>query len=385
MFWKQWLVAGLTAAGIAAGVPNAQAGDLKITIPKRSHPTPIQRLNREGVEALRRHNYEKAETAFYKAYLFDPDDPFTLNNLGYIAELQGQVDRARRFYELAERQATDAVIDQSTSRRLEGRSVKEALAAPDLPRQINRDNVEAMRLFSQGRAPEADLLLQSTLRSDPRNIFTLNNLGVAKEMEGESQEALKYYDAASATHSDAPAVVTLNRAWRGKPVSTMATQNGKALRIRLAKQNPLDAQVAEFNLRGVSAVNRNDLSTADTDFRQAYALDPNNAFALNNIGFVAEIEGDRETAEFFYDSAQRAGGATRKVGLATRRSAEGLKLSQVAADSGTKVETKVTQDREVGRRQHEPIALRRRDDSFVDEPAAVPVSTPSPDQSPPSR
>jgi Flp pilus assembly protein TadD len=373
------------AAGIAAGAQRAQAGDLKITVPKRSHLTPIQRLNREGVEALRKHNYEKAETLFYKAYLFDPDDPFTLNNLGYIAELQGQVDRAQRFYELAGQQATDAVIDQATSRRLQGRSLKEALAVPDLPRQINRDNVEAMRLFSQGRAPEADLLLQTTLRSDPKNIFTLNNLGVAKEMEGESEEALKYYDAASAVHSDAAAVVTLNRSWRGKPVTAMAAQNGKALRTRMEKQNQLDAQVAELNLRGVSAVNRNDLSTADKDFRQAYALNPNNAFALNNIGFVAEIEGDRETAEFFYDGAQKAGGATQKIGLATRRSAEGLKLSQVAADSDAKVEGKVTQDREVGRQQHEPIVLRRRDNSLVDEPATPPAKTvPLTENPPPS-
>jgi Flp pilus assembly protein TadD len=381
MLWKRWLAGGVIAAGIAAGTPLAHAGDLKVTIPRNSHLTPIQRLNREGVEALRRHNYEKAETLFYKAYLFDPDDPFTLNNLGYIAELQGQVERAQRFYELAGQQATDAVIDQSTSRRFEGHSLKEALAIPDLPRQINRDNVEAMRLFSQGRAPEADLLLQATLRSDPRNIFTLNNLGVAKEMEGESQEALKYYEAASSAHSDAAAVVTLNRAWRGKPVTAMAAQNGKELRSRLEKQNALEAQVAEFNLRGVSAVNRNDLSTANKDFRQAYALNPNNAFALNNIGFVAEIEGDRETAEFFYKSAQAAGGS-HKVGLASRRSAEGLNLSLVAADSGAKVETKVTQEQEVLRGQHEPIVLRRRDDSLVDEPTTPPPGNASQSDSP---
>jgi Flp pilus assembly protein TadD len=373
MSYRQWVAGAVIAAGIAAGAQSAQAGDLKITLPKRSHLTPIQRLNREGVEALRRHNYEKAETLFYKAYLFDPDDPFTLNNLGYIAELQGQVDRAQRFYELAGQQATDAVIDQSTSRRLEGRSLKEALVVPDLPRQINRDNVEAMGLFSQGRAPEADLLLQATLRSDPKNIFTLNNLGVAKEMEGESKEALKYYDAASAIPSNAAAVVTMNQSWRGKPVAEMTAQNGKALRSRMEKQDQLDAEVAEFNLRGVSAANRNDLNTAIKDFRRAYSLNPNNAFALNNIGFVSEIEGDRETAEFFYDSAQKAGGATQKIGLATRRSAEGSKLSQVAADSDTRVEDKVKQDREVGRRQHEPIVLRRRDNSLVEEPATPPV------------
>jgi Flp pilus assembly protein TadD len=385
MLWKRWVAGGVLVAGIGGGGSSALAGDVKITLPKRSQLTPIQRLNREGVEALRKHNYEKAEGLFYKAYLFDPDDPFTLNNLGYIAELQGQVDRARRYYELAGQQATDAVIDQATSRRVEGQSVKEALSVPDLPRQINRDNVEAVRLLSQGRAPEADLLLQRTLQKDPQNIFTMNNLGVAKEMEGESQEALKYYDAVSATHSDAAAVVTLNRSWRGKPVTEMAAQNAKELRGRMEKQNMREAQVAEFNLRGVSAINRNDLKAADKDFRQAYALDPNNAFALNNIGYVAEIEGDRETAEFFYSNAQNAGGAVQKVGLATRRSAEGLRLSQVAADSDAKVETKVAQDRDARRRQREPIVLRRRDNSVVDEPTTPPTGTAIAPQNPQSR
>ena len=51
----------------------------------------MQRLNREGVEAVKRHDYEKAEALFLKAYLYDPADPFTLNNLGYISELQGQL------------------------------------------------------------------------------------------------------------------------------------------------------------------------------------------------------------------------------------------------------------------------------------------------------
>ena len=56
--------------------PNfARAGDLKITIPRRSILTPVQRLNREGVDAVRKHNLKKAEELFYKAYLLDPTIP----------------------------------------------------------------------------------------------------------------------------------------------------------------------------------------------------------------------------------------------------------------------------------------------------------------------
>lgn len=376
--WKRWVVVAVFVTAVMGWGLELEARDLKITIPRRGQLTPIQRLNRQGVEAIRKHDYEKAEAVFYKAYLLDPDDPFTLNNLGYISELKGQVDRARRFYELAGQLASDAVIDQATLQRVQGQPLKAALAIADLPMQINHDNVEAVRLLSEGRGPEADLLLEQTLKKDPQNVFTLNNLGVAKDMEGESEEALKLYDAAAAAHSDAAAVVTLDHSWRGKPVSEMAAENARLLRTRMENQNNIEARVVNFNLRGVSAINRNDLRAADQAFRQAYALDPNNAFALNNIGYVAEMEGDRETAEFFYNSARSAGGANQTVGLATRRSAEGEKLAQVAADNGAKVDTRVAQEREERRRHREPILLRRRDNSIVEEPATPPQNTTPP-------
>src|SRR5580704_3509075 len=109
------------AVMVGLGSGNAWAGDLKITLPKRSELTLVQRLNRDGVEALRRQQYEKAEGIFFKAYLFDPGDPFTLNNLGYISELQGQLERAQKFYKLAWEQASDAIIDRSNAKSLEGK------------------------------------------------------------------------------------------------------------------------------------------------------------------------------------------------------------------------------------------------------------------------
>jgi len=380
MSWKRWVLAGVISFTVGWAL-GARAGDVKITVPKRSHMTPVQRLNQEGVNAIRKHSYEKAETLFYKAYLLDPDDPFTLNNLGYISELQGQVDRALSFYALAGQQATDAVIDRASSRHVEGHSIKDVLAIPDQPLQINHDNVEAVRLLSQGRGPEADLFLTKVLAKDPNNVFTLNNMGVAKEMEGDSQAALKYYDTAAAGPSEASAVVTLNRSWRGKPVNEVAAQNARNLRTRLAKQESPELKVAELNIQGVSAINRNDAASADQAFRKAYALDPNNAFAVNNIGYLAEIEGDRETAQFFYDKAQTVAGANARVGLATRHSAEGSRLSQVASQNDVKVEAKVRQERDARRNQPQPVQLRRRDNTVVEEPAVPPA----PQQGPPAR
>jgi Flp pilus assembly protein TadD len=250
MFGKPLDVLVLVAMLVAAGGRNAHAGDLKITLPKRSQLTPVQRLNREGVEAIRKQQYEKAESLFYKAYLFDPADPFTLNNLGYISELQGQLGRAQKLYGLASEQATDATIDRSSAEQLAGKPMREALGnLKDVPMQVNRMNVEAIRLLSDDRAPEAETVLDKALAVDPRNVFTLNNLGVAKEARGDYDEALKYYTQVADAHSLEPVIVTLNRAARGKPVSEVAAESAKKLRERMQNAATAQARAALLAVR----------------------------------------------------------------------------------------------------------------------------------------
>src|ERR1700742_2631196 len=110
-----------------SGISLSCAQDLKITLPRHSDLTPVQRLNRDGVDAVRKLQYERAESLFYKAYLYDPSDPFTLNNLGYIAELQGQLDRAQNFYKLAAEQGTNAFVDVSNEKEPQGKRMSYAL------------------------------------------------------------------------------------------------------------------------------------------------------------------------------------------------------------------------------------------------------------------
>jgi Flp pilus assembly protein TadD len=368
------IVAAIIAVTVGWAPRSAWAGDLKLTLPKRSELTLVQRLNRDGVDALRKQQYEKAETLFYKAYLFDPADPFTLNNLGYISELQGQLDRAQKFYSLASEQASDAVIDRTNTKSLEGKPMRAAFGSlNDVPMQVNRMNVEAIQLLSEGRASEANLLLQQALALDPRNTFTLNNLGVTSESQGDYEQALTFYMAAADSHSSEPVVVTLNHDWRGKPVSMMAADSARRLRERMQKAATDQAQAALFAVRGVSATNGNDWPAAKQDFLRSYSLDPNSAFSLNNVGYVAEKEGDLETAQFFYTRAQKAEHANERVGLATRSSAEGKHLSTVIADSDQKVGGEIVQENQARRRQTGPIELKHRDNTPVLEPTVLPT------------
>ena len=375
MFAKGLSLLAILAVVVGSVPENARAGDLKLTLPKRSHLTPVQRLNREGVDAIQKHNYEKAETLFYQAYLFDPADPFTLYNLGYVSELKGQLDRAQKLYGLASEQATDAVIDRTSVQQLEGKPMRDAFGTlKDVPMQVNRMNVEAIRLLSQGRAPETLILLQKVLALDPHNTYTLNNLGVAKEFRGDYEEALKYYTAAADSQSSEPVIVTLNREWRGKPVSQMAADSARKLRERMQNAATAEAQAALLTVRGVSATNHNDWDVARQDFLKAYSLNPYSAFSLNNIGYLAERDGDLETAQFFYERARKAEDAKVKVGLATRQSAEGMRLFAVAADSDQKVDGEITQENEARRQHPGPVGLKHRDNTPVVEPVPQPAT-----------
>lgn len=362
----------ILAACLIAAAP-LYAKDLRIPIPKRSKPTPVQQLNRDGVKAVQKHDYAKAKNLFYRAYLLDPNDPFTLNNLGYVSELEGDLERAQRFYSLAAELNSDAVVDRASNPLAEGRPVsKVAGNAGDTGVEINRYNVQAIALLMKDRAPEADLVLQKALALDNRNPFTLNNLGFAREKEGEYEEALHFYNAAAATHSEEPIVVAVNRDWRGKAISEIAAENAKKLGKLMRKEEDVEARVARLNLRGVSAMNRNDHRTARQLFEQAYKLNHDDAFTLNNMAYLAELDGDRETADFYYARAKEANRNGAKVTFASRRDVEGRKIGDLADETDQMVLGRMEAARQLRERMGGPVLLRRRDNSLVIEPAEPP-------------
>ncbi len=369
---------GFAVVLASSAFQHSWARDLKITVPRRSQVTPVQRLNREGVDAVRKQQYEKAESLFLKAYLYDPADPFTLNNLGYISELQGKLDRALKFYQLAAEQGSAAGIDRSNAKQLEGKPIEYALSGvKDAPLRVNHLNVEAIELLSENRNSEANRLLQKALTADPQNTFTLNNLGVARESLGDYDGAVKYYDEAAAARSSEPVVVTLDRSWRGKPVSRMAAKSAKRLKQRIKEADTPDAQAALLAVRGVSATNENNWEEAKKDFLKAYSLDPGSAFSLNNLGYVSERDGDIETAHFFYAKAQKADGSDSKIGLASQAEAEGKHLVAIANDSDQKVNGEIDQFRRARRGETGDVELQHRDGTPAGQDA-TPAEPPAP-------
>jgi Flp pilus assembly protein TadD len=330
----------------------------------RSKLSPVQKLNRLGVEAVKHRDYEKAEKLFYKAYLYDPADPFTLNNLGYVSELQGQLDKAHKFYELAAEQGSDANIDVSDIKHLQGKPMKSALVdLKDEPMRVNRQNINAMRLLEQGRGFEALAMLKDTLRLDPNNAFTLNNLGVASEAVGDLEGALKYYAAAASSRSNEKIIVTVDKKSRGRSVSSTAEASAKRVQKLIEKSNPSEASAVMYTLRGVYEANQNNWTAAREDFLHAYALDPESSFSLNNRGYVAEHEGDLESAQFFYEKARRAMDANSRVGMATDMTAENKPIGMAATSSNEKVDTALDVYSERRHSEKAPVELTPRDNN----------------------
>ena len=348
---------------LLATLLHAEEKTLRINIPKHTKPTPVQAFNRDGVKAIEKHDYERAKKLFYKAYLLDPDDPFTLNNLGYMAELDGDVERAQRFYQLAQEQNSEATVDRSSNDDNKGKTVASVAGhAQTSGVQMNVLNVEAISLLNHDRVAEADIVLQKALRLDPRNPFTLNNMGYTKEKEGELEAALNFYRSAADVNSKEPVIVTVNKAWRGQAISKVADNNAKKVQSALKKETTIEAEVARLNQRGVSALNRNDRATGRKYFLQAYKLEPEDAFTLNNMGYVAELDGDRESADYYYAKAKEAENHDRHVTLASRREDEGKKLVDVADKNDNKAEASLQAQQELNRRQGKtPVLLERRD------------------------
>ncbi|MBZ5505058.1 MAG: hypothetical protein LAO78_06190 [Acidobacteriia bacterium] len=373
------VVPSLLVLSLFGGAVSAGAQQVRIPLPKKSKYTPVQALNRDGVAALKKRDIGKAKRLFYKAYLIDPNDPFTLNNLGYVAELEGSLDRAQRYYDQAQANTSEAIVDKSTAEEMQGKTVATVAGhTAEGAMKVNGLNSEALGLLNRDRAPEADVVLQQALKLDPNNPFTLNNMGFAKEKEGELEEAIRYYDRSAATGSREPIVIAFNKSWRGKPISEVAARNADDSRKELSKSQNLQDRVARLNVRGVSAMNRNDRKTARDNFQQAFKLDPNNSFAINNMGYLAELEGDKETAQSFYQQAQRAERARQKVMVSTRPELEGQTSGQVAEQSSTLVESSFAARAAARRRSGASPTLKTRDNHDVVEPKTKPSSNTTP-------
>jgi Flp pilus assembly protein TadD len=155
-------------------------------------------------------------------------------------------------------------------------------------------------------------------------------------------------------------IVAVNKSWRGRGISRIAAGNAKNARAALGEEDTVEARVARLNQRGVSALNRNHRADARKYFVQAYKLAPNDAFTLNNMGYVSELDGDRESADFYYAKAKGADNHERHVTLASRREDEGKRLVEVADQNDNKTDASLQAEQDLRRRSGKaPVLIER--------------------------
>ena len=161
----------------------------------------------------------------------------------------------------------------------------------------------------------------------------------------------------------------------------MAAASAKRLEDRMKKMNSAEANAVMLSFRGVSAANQNERLAAKQDFLNAYSLNPASAFSLNNRGYVAEMDGDLEMAQFFYEKARKAGDSNARVGLATQHAAEGKRLFTVVSDSNHQVDGELDKYSRERRQQTGPIELIPRNNAAGGDSSAIPEESSSPDVS----
>lgn len=367
-------ISSLLVMQVIAGAIPTIAGDLKIPVPQRSKSTPAQKLNRDGVAELKHGHLEKAKKLFYRAYLLDPGDPFTLNNLGYVSELDGDADRALRYYALAAKDHTDAIIDRSSEASLKGKPLDAAFQqVNDSEREVSKISEQAIVLLKERRLFEARNLLRSVLARYPQDPFLLNNLGYTMESLGDLEGALRYYSAAASVHSTKPVTVTPRVKWRGRPISEVAAANAAEANEQLSRGEGTEGATARLNLRGVVALNDNNPSAARQFFLEAYQRDMQNAFTLNNLGYIAEIDGDWESAQSLYEAARSGRDANERVSYSTRRDEEGQKVDNLAVQNQVDVESTLKAMQQARRRANNAVDLIRRDATPQGNEPATPV------------
>ena len=82
-------------------------------------------LTRDAVLAYRTGDVDKFKSNMKEAHEIDPEDPYVLNNMGFIYEMEGKKAEALSHYKEAAQKAGNRTVDVSQVREQEGRQLKD--------------------------------------------------------------------------------------------------------------------------------------------------------------------------------------------------------------------------------------------------------------------
>jgi Flp pilus assembly protein TadD len=122
-------------------------------------------LTLRGVSATNRNDWSAAKQDFLKAYSLDPNSAFSLNNLGYVSERDGDLETAQFFYAKAEKaDDAEARIGLATQSSAAGKHLVAVATDSDLKvddvldqnKQARRQQAAPIQLNRRVKTPEGD-------------------------------------------------------------------------------------------------------------------------------------------------------------------------------------------------------------------------------------
>jgi Tfp pilus assembly protein PilF len=110
------LVSLVALAACCTTAPNQNANP---------NPNQTQRLLGQAVDSLKQGDTARYKEIVQKAYADDPNDPFVINNMGLVAEMDGNTHQAKEYYWLAWQRADSLTVLTTNDGQYQGKLLKD--------------------------------------------------------------------------------------------------------------------------------------------------------------------------------------------------------------------------------------------------------------------
>jgi len=248
-------------------------------------------LTQLGALAQERNHWDRAFWLFHKAWSSAPEEPFTIFSMGKFYADSGQTEPARPLLEKYVKEVEvpgEKVRGLTELARLELKAAQLGPARDRLQEALTIAPEDPTALFLLGVAAEsehhfdaAEGLYRRALVASPRFPEAEARLGTVLAQLGRYDQAETYLEQALAHGSqDAQALVHLGNlyAMQGR------LEEAKDMMDRALEHNP-DYAVGHLN-RGVIHFRRKEFLAAEKEYREALRLDPSLLNAHNNLAIL---------------------------------------------------------------------------------------------------
>ncbi len=259
----------------------------------------------QGIDALNKHDYDRAIANFSQAIEINPRDADAYTNRALAKEKIGDFDEAISDYSHAieiNPQDTDAYVNRGIAKQKSGDSDG---AISDYSHAIEFDSRDDLAYYNRGTAKMdkrdfngAVADFNQAIEISPRTALFYNERGIAKKDTGDLDGAIADYNQALAL--DPNNVLTYNN--RGVARCKKGDYDGAIADYSQAIQiNP--GFFNAYNNRGTAKMEKGDLEAALSDLIQAIEINSRYPEAYYNRALVKDKKGDHAGAVADYNQA----------------------------------------------------------------------------------